>query len=335
MLYWVTAILLLTEAILSVLYYIHYFQISNILLLPPTIASFRYVQDIREPAAIASMHIFRFIPPAIHGFICSDPARWRYLRAGYIWLLPITLISIVFSSRSQFLLALAFWVAGYITGAGYFGTASKLGMQKVLALSLTFLVIVVPFSFLVYLIRWGIAAPEQVVWQRAAMAVFGAPIVLGEWLDGGGLDTLSHDFRLFTFNALSRTLGIRTDLTPGIYSESASLLLAGEEAESNIFTAFRPLLDDLGIPGTLVCVLVGAFIVNQGWCFIKRGYIIGVPTVFAYALWVLWSPITSAFSYNAVIAAYVIVTLGIWWTMRADLGLIGSGGALPEGSGFE
>jgi oligosaccharide repeat unit polymerase len=96
-------------------------------------------------------------------------------------------------------------------------------------------------------------------------------------------------------------VGLRSRLV-GVYSEYVTL----EDGESNIYTAFRGLIEDFSLPGAAVfCVLVG-FMAGRAYRFTVAGRTIWVAALAGYYVFVLWSPIISVFVYNSLILAIVV-----------------------------
>ena len=214
------------------------------------------------------------------------------------------------------MLACAFWLSGYVTGSTYFRTALRFQSKHAILFVSIFLVGAVPFAYLIYAVRWGISAPQQVNWQRPAMAVFGTPIVMGEWIDSGGLSGSEEGFKLRSMVSLSKTLGIVDELTPGIYSEETFAQLGDEEAGSNIFSALRPMIEDFSLLGALFIALIFTAAAAFSCKLLASGSVAGTPLLFSYSVWAIWSPLTSAFSYNAVLAACVGVSACIVLILR-------------------
>ena len=84
-------------------------------------------------------------------------------------------------------------------------------------------------------------------------------------------------------------------------------LVAGET--SNIYTAFRPLIQDFSIPGALVVLALLGAVGGAGFRLVASGHWSGVTMLLIAYVTIFWTPITWFWIYNSLTATVVAVGL--------------------------
>ena len=87
-------------------------------------------------------------------------------------------------------------------------------------------------------------------------------------------------------------------------------LVAGET--SNIYTGFRPLIEDFTIPGALVVLALLGFVGGLGFRNVAAGKWSGLPLLLIAYLTTLWTPITWFWIYNSLTATVFTLALLVW-----------------------
>src|SRR5262249_22704706 len=77
---------------------------------------------------------------------------------------------------------------------------------------------------------------------------------------------------------------------------------------SNIFTAFRGLLQDFTFPGAVLLSFVSGMVAAVAYGKTVAGSMRYIPLLAGYYAFVLWSPIVSILNYNSVLLALLMVT---------------------------
>lgn len=121
------------------------------------------------------------------------------------------------------------------------------------------------------------------------------------------MDFWTHDLVLsygrYTFSSLFQAIGIYTQKT-GIYDQYAPISNFSEK--TNIYTAYRSLIDDFGMPGAaLFCFFVG---LSSGYMSfgLRKGKIAYIGPLVALYSWVIFSPMVSLTYFNSFIASIVL-----------------------------
>jgi hypothetical protein len=97
---------------------------------------------------------------------------------------------------------------------------------------------------------------------------------------------------------------------PGLF-DSIIDLVAGET--SNIYTAFRPLIQDFTIPGALFILALLGFVGGIGFRLVAMGRWSGMPLLLAAYVTIFWTPITWFWIYNSLTATVVAVGLVVFF----------------------
>jgi len=115
------------------------------------------------------------------------------------------------------------------------------------------------------------------------------------------------------------------DMTLGGYTLAGVLELSGAKARtpamdyeeiqlqsgiwSNIYTAWRGLLQDFSLPGATVLCFIAGVVAGRAYTRVGSGQTSGIGTLAGYYAFLLWSPIVSIFNYNAVLLALLVARL--------------------------
>lgn len=133
----------------------------------------------------------------------------------------------------------------------------------------------------------------------------------GDWLHVALRKELSLTYGAFTFGGIFELLNLQERL-PGIYEENIQMTVGGVIVESNIFTAFRGLIQDFGYLGAIAGLFLIGFCGGSAFRSAARGQIAAAPWLAAYYMFAIWSPIGSFAVYNTILAAYLLFGLYLW-----------------------
>jgi hypothetical protein len=91
---------------------------------------------------------------------------------------------------------------------------------------------------------------------------------------------------------------------PGVFEQVIDLVL-GEM--SNIYTGFRPLIQDFTIPGALTILAMLGFVGGAGFRMVAAGKWSGIALLLFAYLTIMWTPITWLWFYNSLTATVVAI----------------------------
>ncbi len=267
------------------LYYVD--RDTGIFTLPWQVKGFMYFV---YTASLLGGIIFRFLKDK-RKLICLTP------------ILIALFYGLILAVRSGLLLSIILWLAGWL-GAKVLFKNYLFNFKTVMLAALSFMIFIMLFISVKWL-RSGADDPFLIILllDNARISLFGFISAFSTWVKDYqyagltfGANTLSGPLDLF---------GI-IDREIGYYKEN--IFLAGK-GYTNIYTAFRGLIEDFSIPGSLIigfAIGVLARISFNKCC--RSQFMWLIPLTLFYAF-VLYSPIISLFNYNSVIMAWLITTV--------------------------
>ncbi len=252
---------------------------------------------------------FVYLAPALGGvvFAVRRAVRWKVLALGT--LLPAISVTILQTTKAAVLFAATLWLSSY------FASRLRLGRTTVftrghLAVAGILGAVVTVFFFAVGLAR--LASTDvgllAIVRGKLVSAAFGHMSVFSQFLSEYWHRPFAPTMGVYTFAGPREMLGIQQRV-PGIFDNVVELLI-GES--SNIFTGFRPLIEDFSISGALVVLALLGLVSGIAFRLVAAGRWGAVPVLAAAYMTILWTPITWFWIYNSLTATVVGLALLIW-----------------------
>lgn len=216
---------------------------------------------------------------------------------------PALFLGTAMASRFATLLAIPCWMAGYLSMKCYLSRGRfRIKPRFVAAIMIIVLSAVVMFGGL-YVVRGrefydasdaSVKIGSDIL---AYLAVFDSYIrTEGQHPLGLGVSTVGGLFEFLGIKTRERNLDWKpVDLKAGI--------------DSNIYTAFRGLIDDFSIMGSMVLLLIAGTFVGRAYTQLCSGNMAFTWVLAAYYVFILFSPIVSAFYYNSVPLALLVGAL--------------------------
>src|SRR5216683_8086430 len=138
---------------------------------------------------------------------------------------------------------------------------------------------------------------------RMKAAAFGYLSAFSQWMSGSRPESLG--LGAYTFGGLLDLAGFHPRAF-GVYM--SSITLSGQE-ESNVYTAFRGLIEDFSFPGAAVICIGSGALCGYGYGQLRRGRLRWALVLSAFYAFVAWSPLGSLFVYNGLILAWCVAAL--------------------------
>lgn len=249
---------------------------------------------------------FVFLGPATGGFlfVLRNEKRWKFLSLATF--LPAVAVTVLQTTKAAVLFAIVLWLSGY------FAARLRRGRLKVFTRA-HFMVaaavggVVTVFFFAVSLARMAStdASLLDIVMRKLLTAAFGHMTVFSNWLAEYWNSSTEPTLGRIVFAGPLEMLGISHRI-PGLFENVVELVL-GET--SNIYTAFRPLIQDFTIPGALVVLMCLGFVGGLGFRRVAIGRWSGVPLLLILYYTTMWSPITWFWIYNSLTATLLAIAL--------------------------
>ena len=112
-----------------------------------------------------------------------------------------------------------------------------------------------------------------------------------------------------TFAGIFDQLGL-VERGNGLFTEFADL---GNGDDSNVFTAFRGLIEDFGLAGALVFMAFLGALSDHLYQRLRAARSLSLVPIFGItACWLLYSPIVSLFSYTSNVAGTLLLATYLW-----------------------
>ncbi|MGK2962837.1 MAG: O-antigen polymerase [Gemmatimonadaceae bacterium] len=249
---------------------------------------------------------FVFLGPAAGGilFVLRREKRWKLL--ALFSFVPAVVVTILQTTKAAVLFAAILWLSGYFATRLRFGKLSVFTtwhflIAAALGGALT------AFFFAVSLARMAStdASLLDLVLRKLLTAALGHMTVFSQWLAEYWSQPDTPALGTLVFAGPLEMLGYGHRI-PGLF-ESVIDLVIGET--SNIYTAFRPLIQDFTIPGALCILTLLGFVGGTGFRLVASGRLSGLPLLLIAYYTTMWSPITWFWIYNSLTATLVALTV--------------------------
>ena len=244
-------------------------------------------------------------PAAILGGISySNSHSFKQRLLCFVPLIPAFTFSIVQAAKALTLVSVAMGLSGYLAMRMKSSGARLLVTRRAILITGATLAIGLSFFIGVDALRSHTQKDEDVQvttdLERVKSTSLGYLAVFSSWANES--DSAFHlSFGQYTFGGLLEAAGIHTRQL-GIYTKMVSL-----DEDSNIYTAFRGLIEDFSFPGALVACILAGYIAGYAYRNFASDHAVKHAVVLAaFYAYLIWSPIGSVFVYNGPILALLV-----------------------------
>ncbi len=269
----------------------------------------RFAEVAPEPPRFSQALLpFVYLGPLAGGilFVLRKEKRWKL--AGILSFVPPLGVTILQTTKAAVLYSVMFWLSGYFAArlrAGRLAvfTKSHLVVAAVVGAVMTTLFFATSFARLAS----TDASMLNVVIAKLFTSAFGHMTVFSQWLAEYWSAPFGPSFGTVTFSGPLELFGYSRRI-PGLFEQIIELVV-GEM--SNIYTAFRPLIQDFTIPGALAILAALGFVGGLGFRLVARGQWSGLPLLLIAYVTTMWTPITWIWIYNSLTASVVAVAVAV------------------------
>jgi hypothetical protein len=282
-----------------------YFSPTQLAELGVRVAASRYKEGYVEPLLVRLLTTGTYVA-ALLGGCWAGLAPGRRGLAVWGGFVPVVATAAITTARALVLFCLVLWIGAYLAA----GVCSGRELRQLLPRRvLLWGGIAIPTLFagavVLQLTRYGLGLDGLLyVLDRLRIWIAGFLAGFAVWLHSAS-DTLASTDGAFTFAGLFNLLGISTR-TIGLY---ADFVWVKDGYDSNIYTAFRGILQDFGIIGGALTAIACGAAAGIAYGGVRRGHLIWLPVLAMYYGFVLFSHITSILNYNTIILAWVAFAL--------------------------
>jgi oligosaccharide repeat unit polymerase len=259
---------------------------------------------------------FVYLAPALGGivFVARRKIVWKFL--GAVTLTPSVMVTVLQTTKSALLMALILWLSGYFT------TRLRQGKTAVftkghLAIGLAVAGLGTIFFLGTSLARLGSTDLGLIGTASGKLigAAFGHMTVLSQWLTEYWTQPFSPTLGKLTFAGPLELVGAGKRI-PGLF-ESLIDLISGDT--SNIYTAFRPLIQDFTLPGAIAALVLIGFVGGVSFRMVATGNGRAAPVLLGTYATILWMPITWFWIYNSLTATMIALAVLAFLVRRRRL----------------
>ena len=270
------------------------------------VARYAEVGAAAPPLSSRALLPFVYLAPVLGGMVFVLLRKWYWKSSALLTMLPAVAVTVLQTTKAAVLFGASLWLCSY------FATRLRVGNLKVftrrhLVVAAVLGVVVTVFFFAVGLARLASTDTSlaSLVRVKLVTAAFGHMSVFSQWLDEYWHQLFTPTLGAYTFAGPLELLGFQQRV-PGIFG-SVVELIAGES--SNIYTGFRPLIQDFSIPGALAILGILGFFSGLSFRAVAVGKAGYVPVLIGAYMTMLWTPITWFWIYNSLTATVVAVGL--------------------------
>lgn len=263
-----------------------------------------------NPALAQALLPFIYLAPAIGGIVFELRREKLWKLLALTSFLPAVAVTILQTTKAAVLFAIVLWLSGYFATRLRFGKLAVFTKGHLLVAAIVGGVLTSLF-FAVGLARLASTDVSllNVVMLKLVTSAFGHMTVFSQWLSEYWREPFAPSLGRVTFAGPLEMLGFGQRI-PGLF-DSLVELVAGET--SNIYTAFRPLIQDFTIPGALAVLAVLGFVGGVGFRMVAAGQWSGAPLLLVAYVTIFWTPITWFWIYNSLTATVVAVGLIVFF----------------------
>lgn len=263
-----------------------------------------------QPTFSRALLPFVYMAPVLGGmmFVLRPEKKWRLLALSSF--LPAVAVTMLQTTKAAVLWAIGLWLSGYFATRLRFGRLAVFTKGHLLAAGIVGGVVTAFFMAVSFarLASTDVSLIDVVV-LKLFTAAFGHMTVFSQWLADYWSQPFAPSLGSVTFAGPLEMLGFGRRI-PGLF-DSLIELVAGDT--SNVFTAFRPLIQDFSIPGALAILALLGFVGGVGFRMVAAGRWSGMPLLVAVYMTIFWTPITWFWIYNSLTATVVALGLLVWF----------------------
>jgi oligosaccharide repeat unit polymerase len=263
----------------------------------------RYTETYVPPLLSQAALPFLYAAPTFGGALAAAAKHRRHFLLSAITFLPPLLMTITQTQRLVTIAAMVLWAGSYLATRVLQGRRG-LFTPRHIALGLAAAAATVVMVFAAGLARSGefdLTGLADLA-DKIQGAVFGYATGFSQWFESSTFDAGAPGLGRSTFAGLFDALGLGQRQL-GLFTERV-VLWSG--VETNIYTWFRPLIEDFTPVGALAVLTGVGVVAGAAHRAVTHGSIGALPVLAAFYATVLLSAYASIWAYNSILAAIVL-----------------------------
>ena len=258
----------------------------------------------RLPLASRGLLPFVYLAPTVGGmlFRLRREKTWKFL--ALTSLLPAVVVTVLQTTKAATLFAICLWLATYFAARLRQGELAVFTRGHLLVAGL-FGALLTAFFFAVQLARLAVLDSSLLglVMEKLVTSAFGHMTAFSQWLTEYPDQPFAPTLGTYTFAGPLEMLGYGQRI-PGIYPTIIELVTGDN---TNVYTAFRPLIEDFTMPGALAVLSLLGFVGGVGFRMVAIGRWSAVPLLIAAYTTIMWTPVTWFWLYNSLTATVLAI----------------------------
>ena len=247
--------------------------------------------------------VFSYLSPVIGGFCYRMVGRWTKILC-IVTVIPGIFVALTQAMKMGMIVGFILWFAGYVVCSFSYRLSLRVKFRYFFFIILGFFLFLA-ILFLSLVFRTGELSTRALtdISQKFVTYALGHHHCFDLWYSSYELS--EHTYGAMTFMGVSNLLGI-TNRVSGIYTEFTQIGTNGFYGISNVYTIFRPLIEDFGEPLTVVILFVFGFCSDKARKSINRRSATCFCQTFLVAvyIYVLWSFVASIYAYTSILTMF-------------------------------
>ena len=279
--------------------------VNSYLTIPNLISIDRYRGTLEYPLIIKYSLYFIYPSNLVGGLIFGlyrIPKLYKIL--SIIPLIEAILLGIIEGARTSILLGLIVFFSSYLSVTRYNNKSltNKISYLKIIMSSGTFIILFTIFFILIQWLRQGMdGIIVDLLVDRIRSYFFGYLSAFTQWVSSSSVEQ-SFNLGLITFAGPFNLIGI-LDRPLGFYSA----INISNGVSTNIFTAFRGIITDFSITGSILIAFIIGFITQLIYQKDNNKTLLGTLPISMFYAFTLYSPLISIFHYNSILFSWLML----------------------------
>ena len=250
--------------------------------------------------------ILTYFTPFLGGLFLVIAKGKKDIILCYLVFLPTIFGLLLSNSKLGLITSVFLFICGFIMmNLMLYGKLPKLEVKRIIY---SILLIMLFFAFLFFAMILRIGRYDsyiiEILKYKFINYAFGSLFAFDHWLSN--LETIDLYLGARTFNGISNLLGILVR-KQGVYTD----FFVDGFWRTNVYTAFRGIIDDFGRIGGLIFMYVGGFIAGVAYGKVKnnRSNILWYVVLSANYFFIFYSFMISPWSYTSLILVFILMAI--------------------------
>lgn len=275
------------------------------------IASMRYSEGTASTPLMQILSVFTYTAPLIGGYMLLKVRNKVEKLICFATFIPILLSVVLTNGKAGFIASFFLFISGFLVKITEKKKSIKKFNFKRLILIFSILILVISILIIAMMLRIGEFNIDtlNIVFKKFLIYAFGHMQAFDNWFNV--MDKNVCTFGGYTFMAIFKNLGL-IERIRGVYEPV-------EGVYSNVFTAYRGIIHDFGIIGSIFFIFVSGLISGYFYGHLKskkKLKLISPVVVSSIYFFIFYSFIISPWTYTSYSLVFLVFFLYLWITRK-------------------